>query len=44
MPAINVNIQPEVIHWALSQTQESKLGDKLMKNIKQSSRKLYAEL
>lgn len=33
-PAINVNIQPEVIHWALSQTQESKLGDKLMKNIK----------
>lgn len=31
MPAINVNIQPEVIHWALSQTQESKLGDKLMK-------------
>ena len=34
MPAINVNIQPEVIHWALSQTQESKLGDKLMKNIK----------
>lgn len=33
MPAVNVNIQPEIISWALSQTQEEKLGDKLMNNI-----------
>lgn len=30
MPVVNVNIQPEIISWALSQTQEEKLGDKLM--------------
>ena len=35
MPAVNVNIQPEIISWALSQTQEEKLGDKLMNNITQ---------
>ena len=35
MPAVNVNIQPEIISWALSQTQEEKLGDKLMSNIRQ---------
>ncbi len=35
MPAVNVNIQPEIIRWALSQTQEEKLGDKLMNNIMQ---------
>ena len=35
MPAVNVNIQPEIIHWALSQTREEKLGDKLLNNIKQ---------
>ena len=33
MPAVNVNICPEIINWALSQTQEDKLGDKLMNNI-----------
>lgn len=33
MPMVNVNIQPEIIHWALSQTSEEKLGDKLMNNI-----------
>ncbi len=33
MPAVNVNIQPEIIHWALSQTPEEKPGDKLMNNI-----------
>ncbi len=33
MPTVNVNIRPEIIHWALSQTQEEKLGDKLMNNI-----------
>ncbi|MCI9020528.1 MAG: hypothetical protein HFH32_07275 [Eubacterium sp.] len=33
MPAVNVNIQPEIIHWALSQTPEEKLGNKLMNNI-----------
>lgn len=33
MPMVNVNIQPEIIRWALSQTQEEKLGDKLMGNI-----------
>lgn len=35
MPAVNVNIRPEIISWALSQTREEKLGDKLMNNIKQ---------
>ena len=30
MPAVNVNIEPEIIKWALSQTQKEKLGDKLM--------------
>lgn len=35
MPAVNVNIQPEIINWALSQAQEEKLGDKLMNNITQ---------
>ncbi len=35
MPAVNVNIQPEIINWALSQTQEEKLGDKLMNHITQ---------
>lgn len=35
MPSVNVNIQPEIISWALSQTQEEKLGDKLMNHITQ---------
>ena len=35
MPAVNVNIQPEIINWALNQTQEEKLGDKLMNHITQ---------
>lgn len=35
MPTVNVNIQPEIISWALSQTQKEKLGDKLMNNIVQ---------
>lgn len=35
MPAINVNIQPEIISWALNQTPTEKLGDKLMNNIMQ---------
>ncbi|MCM1160129.1 MAG: ImmA/IrrE family metallo-endopeptidase [Roseburia sp.] len=33
MPTVNVNIRPEIINWALSQTQEERLGDKLMNNI-----------
>lgn len=33
MPTVHVNIRPEIINWALSQTQEEKLGDKLMNNI-----------
>lgn len=33
MPAVNVKIRPEIINWALSQTQEEKLGDKLMNDI-----------
>ncbi len=33
MPKVNVDIRPEMINWALSQTQEEKLGDKLMNNI-----------
>lgn len=35
MPAVNVNIQPAIISWALSQTSEEKLGTKLVENIKQ---------
>ena len=35
MPAVNVNIEPEIIKWALSQTQKEKLGDKLMSHITQ---------
>lgn len=34
MPVVNVNIQPAVINWALSQTKEEQLGTKLMENIK----------
>ncbi len=34
MPAVNVNIQPEIIKWALNQTPADKLGDKLLSNIK----------
>lgn len=33
MPAVNVNIQPAVINWALGQAKEEKLGTKLMDNI-----------
>lgn len=35
MPAVNVNVQPAIISWALSQTSEEKLGAKLVENIKQ---------
>lgn len=35
MPTVNVNIQPAIISWALSQTSEEKLGTKLVENIKQ---------
>ncbi len=35
MPAVNVNIQPAIINWAISQTDEGELGVKLMNNIKQ---------
>lgn len=35
MPTVNVSIQPEIINWALSQTEEEKLGTKMMDNIKQ---------
>ena len=35
MAAVKVNIQPEIIRWALSQVQEEKLGEKLMENIVQ---------
>lgn len=34
MPIVNVNIQPAIISWALSQTSEEKLGTKLVENIK----------
>lgn len=34
MPTVNVNIQPVIIRWALSQTSEEKLGVKLVENIK----------
>lgn len=30
MPTVNVNVQPAIISWALSQTSEEKLGTKLM--------------
>lgn len=33
MPAVKVNIKPEIISWVLRQTQEEKLGEKLMNNI-----------
>lgn len=33
MPMVNVNVQPEIIRWALNQTQEEKLGEKLLGNI-----------
>lgn len=35
MSAVNVNIQPEIINWALSQTKSEKLGSKLLNNITQ---------
>lgn len=35
MPTVNVNIQPAILTWALSQTSEEKLGAKLMNNVKQ---------
>ena len=35
MSTVNVNVQPTIISWALSQTDEGKLGAKLLKNIKQ---------
>lgn len=34
MSTVNVNIQPAIISWALSQTSEEKLGAKLVENIK----------
>lgn len=33
MPTVNVNIQPEILTWVLKQTQEEKIGRKLMNNI-----------
>lgn len=33
MPTVTVNIRPEIINWVLSQTQQERLGDKLMSNI-----------
>ena len=33
MPTVTVNIQPEIISWALNQVQNEKLDDKLMNNI-----------
>lgn len=35
MATVKVNIQPDIIRWALSQVQEEKLGEKLMENIAQ---------
>ncbi len=35
MPVVNVNIQPAILSWALSQTDKVKLGEKLMNNIDQ---------
>lgn len=37
MSAVNVNIRPEILNWALNQTTEEKLGEKLMANIRQWS-------
>lgn len=34
MPTVNVDIQPAIINWALSQTSEEKLGVKLMESIR----------
>ena len=34
MPTVNVNIQPAILNWALAQTNEEKLGKKLIENIK----------
>lgn len=34
MPTVNVEIQPAILNWALSQTSEEKLGAKLAENIK----------
>ena len=34
MPTVNVNIQPAILNWALGQTNEEKLGEKLVENIK----------
>ena len=33
MPTVNVNICPDILHWALRQTSEEKLGKKLMDSI-----------
>lgn len=33
MSSVQVNIRPEIIRWALRQTPQEKLGDKLMNNI-----------
>lgn len=35
MPTVNVNVQPAIISWAMSQTDEGQLGTKLLDNIKQ---------
>lgn len=35
MPAVKVNIKPEILNWALNQTTEEELGKKLMANIRQ---------
>lgn len=34
MPTVNVNIQPAILNWALGQTNEEKLGEKLVENVK----------
>ena len=34
VPTVNVDIQPAIINWALSQTSEEKLGVKLMESIR----------
>ena len=34
MPTVNVKIQPAIINWALSQTSEELLGEKLVENIR----------
>lgn len=34
MPTVNVNIQPAILNWALGQTNEEKLGKKLVENVK----------